>query len=133
MLYLTLKGIHLATIATTIALFLLRSVWAFAGSSRLRMPVMHWLPHVNDSLLLASALATAAVIHQYPFVHSWLTAKILALVVYILLGHITLWRARNNAWRTLWFTSALITFAYIVLVARCHDPRAWLCVQSLLA
>lgn len=133
MLYAVVKGIHLAAIITTITLFLLRSAWAFAGSDKLRMPVMHWLPHVNDTVLLLSALGTAAVIGQYPFVNSWLTAKITALVVYILLGHMTLWRSRNNMQRAFWFSAAILSFVYIVLVARCHDPRAWLCAQSLLA
>lgn len=133
MLFAVLKGIHLTAIATTLVLFLLRSLWAFQGSPRLRMPVMHWLPHVNDTVLLTSAIATAAVIGQYPFVNSWLTAKVLALITYILLGHITLWRSRSNTERAFWFTVAMLSFAYIVLVARCHDPRAWLCAQSLLA
>lgn len=132
-MYPVLKAIHLTAIATTITLFMLRAVWAFQGSARLRMPVMRWLPHANDTVLLASALATAAVLGQYPFVNDWLTAKVLALLAYIVLGHITLWRCRNNQQRALWFTASLASFAYILLVARCHDPRAWLCAQSLLA
>lgn len=132
-MYPVLKAIHLTAIATTITLFMLRTAWAFQGSARLRMPLMRWVPHVNDTVLLASALATAAVLGQYPFVNDWLTAKVLALLAYIVLGHITLWRCRNNTQRALWFTASLACFAYILLVARCHDPRAWLCARSLLA
>lgn len=123
-----LKGIHLAAVAFTLGLFVARSVWAFQGSALLRHPVMRWLPHVSDTVLLFGALGTAAVIGQYPFVNPWLTTKVMALLAYIVLGHITLWRCRNNAQRALWFTASLATLAYIMLVARCHDPRVWVCI-----
>lgn len=123
-----LKGLHLAAVALTLVLFVLRSAWAFQGSPRLRMPLMRWLPHANDTVLLFGALGTAAALGQYPFVNDWLTAKVLALVLYILLGHVTLWRSRNNAERAAWFTASLAVFAYIVMVARCHDPMAWSCI-----
>jgi uncharacterized membrane protein SirB2 len=123
-----LKTIHLATVATTLFLFVLRGVWAFQGSPNLRHPVMRWLPHLNDTVLLGAALGTAALLGQYPFVNDWLTAKVLALVAYIVLGHITLWRARTNTARAVWMTAALAVFAYIMLVARCHDPNVWACI-----
>ncbi len=119
-----LKGIHLAAVALTLILFVLRSIWAFQGSPNLRHPVMRWLPHANDTVLLFGALATAATVGQYPFVNDWLTAKVLALLAYITLGHITLWRCRNNAQRAVAMAASLGVFAYIMLVARCHDPMA---------
>lgn len=127
-MFAVLKGVHLATIALTLTLFLLRAAWAFAGSPRLRAPLVRWLPHANDTVLLASALGTAALLGQYPFVDDWLTAKVLALVAYVLLGHMALWRARSTAERAVWTAAALAAFAYIVLVARCHDPRPWVCI-----
>jgi uncharacterized membrane protein SirB2 len=127
-MYPLLKGIHLATIAATLALFLVRCAWAFQGSPRLRMPLMRWLPHANDTVLLASALGTAALLGQYPFVDDWLTAKVTALVAYVLLGHMALWRSRTNGVRAAWTVAALAAFGYIVLVARCHDPWPWACI-----
>lgn len=121
------KGIHLATVVFTLTLFLLRCLWAFLGSPKLRHPVMRWLPHVNDTLLLSAALGSAWMLGQYPFVNSWLTAKVLALVAYIVLAHITLWRCRGNAQRAVAMTASLGVFIYIMLVARCHDPRVWVC------
>jgi len=122
-----LKGIHLTAVALTLGLFVLRCAWAFRGSPLLRHPVVHWLPHVNDTVLLASALGTAAVLGQYPFVNDWLTAKVAALVGYIVLGHMALWRSRTNVQRAAWMVAALATFAYIMLVARCHAPAVWVC------
>jgi uncharacterized membrane protein SirB2 len=126
-LFFVLKGIHIATVATTLALFLLRSVWAFQASPHLRHPVMRWLPHVNDTVLFGAALGAAAMLGQYPFVNDWLTAKVLALCAYIVLGHMTLWRARTHLERAGWMVAALATFGYIMLVARCHDPNVWAC------
>ena len=122
-----LKGIHVATVAATLFLFVVRDVWAFAGSAKLRQPLMRWLPHANDTVLLLAALGTAAAIGQYPFVDDWLTAKVIALVAYILLGHMALWRSRTNGERAAWTAAALATFFYIMLVARCHDPQPWRC------
>jgi len=54
---------------------------------------------------------------QYPFMQPWLTAKVLALVVYILLGTVALKRGRTKATRTTALVAALAVFAYIVSVA----------------
>lgn len=129
-MFLALKAVHLTTVTLTLLLFLLRSLWAFQGSPLLHHPVIRWLPHVNDTVLFASALATAAAIGQYPFVNDWLTAKVLALILYIVLGHITLWRSRNNRQRAAWLAASLAVFAYILMVAGCHDPRVWVCAGS---
>lgn len=74
-------------------------------------------PHVVDTLLLASAIALAVTVGQYPLVDGWLTAKVLGLVVYIVLGMIALKRGRTRAARIAAFCSALLVFAYIVAVA----------------
>jgi len=126
-----LKATHLTAVALTLLLFLLRVALAFRGSPRLRDPVIYWLPHVNDTVLLGSALGAAFSIGQYPFVDDWLTAKVLALPLYIVLGHIALWRSRNNHERAAWMAASLVVFAYILLVARCHDPRAWACLAAI--
>lgn len=110
----------------TLAFLLLRSAWAFAGSARLRSPVVRTLPHVIDTVLLVSALGAAALLHRYPFVDDWLTAKFFGLLAYIVLGHITLWRVTNNRQRAAALMGTLAVFAYIVLVAISHDPRAGL-------
>ena len=117
---------HVAMVIMTIGFLVLRSVWAFAGSARLKSPVVRTLPHVIDTVLLVSALGTAALLHRYPFVDDWLTAKFFGLLAYIVLGHVTLWRVRNNRQRAAALTATLAVFAYIVLVAISHDPRVGL-------
>ncbi|HEV8096842.1 MAG TPA: SirB2 family protein [Burkholderiales bacterium] len=63
-----------------------------------------------------------------PFVHGWVTAKVLALLAYIGLGVLAL-RGRTSTVRGAAFGAALAVAAYIVAVAVTHDPRgplAWL-------
>jgi len=74
-------------------------------------------PHVVDTVLLASAIALAVTIGQYPLVHGWLTAKLFGLVAYIVLGMVALKRGRTRAARITAFCGALLVFAYIVAVA----------------
>ena len=113
-------------VIATVSLLLIRAQWAFRGSPMLRHPVVRWFPHVVDTLLLASALTAAATLGQFPFLDGWLTAKFFALLAYIILGHITLWRVKNNGQRAAALAATLAVFIYIVAVARCHDPLAGL-------
>lgn len=53
------------------------------------------LPHLIDTVLLASALTLVFWSGQYPFQQSLLTAKLLALLVYIALGTVALKRGKT--------------------------------------
>lgn len=116
------KSVHLATIAVTLALFVLRGVWMITESPRLHARWTRVVPHVNDTLLLASGIGLAFVIGQYPFVHGWLTAKLLALLAYIALGTIALKRGRTRSQRIAAWLAALAVFGYMLAVARAHHP-----------
>jgi len=74
-------------------------------------------PHIIDTLLLISAITLAVISHQYPFVFPWLTAKLVALVLYIVLGTIALKRGPTRSVRVTAFLAAILVFIYIVSVA----------------
>ena len=59
---------------------------------------------------------------QYPFVEPWLTAKLLALLLYIGLGTIALKRGKTKGIRIAAYVGALATFGYIVAVALTRQP-----------
>lgn len=120
------KVIHVSAVIITGSFFLLRGIWMLQGSNLLQHPFVRVAPHVNDTILFVSALTLAVIVGQYPFVSGWLTAKIIGLVVYILLGHVALRRGRNRTERGLAFVGALAVLGYIVAVARCRDPLACL-------
>ncbi|MFZ5791707.1 MAG: SirB2 family protein [Pseudomonadota bacterium] len=122
MTYTLLKQLHLATIAVTLALFLLRGVWMMRESPRLQARWVRIAPHINDTLLLASGIALAALIGQYPLLHGWLTAKLFALIAYIILGTIALKRGKTRRVRIAAWIAALAVFAYMAAVARAHAP-----------
>lgn len=122
MSYFLLKHIHVTCAVISFALFFLRGIWSFNGSPIMRQRWVKIVPHVVDTLLLVSALALAFTIQQYPFVDAWLTAKFFGLVLYILLGTIALKYGKTKAVRVSAWLAALAVFAYIVLVAKQHDP-----------
>lgn len=122
MAYSLLKSFHLATIAITLTLFLLRGVWMMADSPRLQARWVRVAPHVNDTLLLASGFSLAILLGQYPLVNGWLTAKLFALILYIVLGTVALKRGRTRRTRIAAWIAALLVFGYIVAVAVTHDP-----------
>jgi uncharacterized membrane protein SirB2 len=126
MSYLILKNLHLATIAVTLTLFLVRGVWMMTDSPRLQARWVRIVPHANDTLLLASGIALAVLIQQYPLVHGWLTAKVLALIAYIVLGTLALKRGKTKSRRIAAWIAALLVFSYMLAVARAHDPFPFL-------
>ena len=126
MAYSLLKSFHLATIAITLTLFLLRGVWMMADSPRLQARWVRVAPHVNDTLLLASGFSLAILLGQYPLVNGWLTAKFFALILYIVLGTVALKRGRTRRMRIAAWMAALLVFAYIVAVAVTHNPLPFL-------
>lgn len=75
------------------------------------------LPHVNDTILLITGITLAVQLQQYPFVHHWLTVKIVCLLLYILLGMVAMkWRHGQLAGFASWLL-AILVFSFMVSVA----------------
>ena len=121
-LYLLVKYIHVGSVALSIAGFAARGVLMLAGSPLLQARFVRVAPHVIDTVLLASAAWLAWALHQYPFVHGWLTAKVLGLLAYIALGLVALRRGRTKTLRAWAFAGALLAAGYVVAVALTKDP-----------
>ncbi|MFZ6720093.1 SirB2 family protein [Undibacterium sp. Ji49W] len=115
--YVGIKHLHMTCAALSGSLFLLRGIWMLRSSSMLTRRWVRILPHVIDTILLASALTLAMWSGQYPFRQDWLTAKLLALILYIVLGTVALKRGKTPAIRAVALVAALLVFAYIVSVA----------------
>ena len=116
------KAIHVATALISISGFTIRGIWMLMDSPRLRAKWVKVVPHINDTLLLVSAIILAVQMSQVPFVHSWLTAKVLGLLVYIGLGMVALRFGKTKPVKALAFLSAIAVFVYIVLVALTKNP-----------
>ena len=121
-MYIALKFIHIATVILSITGFAIRGVWMLRDSPWRRNKWVKVLPHVNDTLLLVAGIVLAVRIQQYPFVHGWLTAKMLALIAYIVVGAVGLKYGKTRNIRIAAWLSALVIFLYIVLVALTRQP-----------
>lgn len=111
------KHIHLTSVVLTIVFFIVRGIWMMMDSPKLQKKWVRIVPHIIDTVLLASAIGLVITIHQYPFVHGWVTAKLLGVVVYIVLGTIALKSGKTKGARVVAFVAALATLFYIISVA----------------
>lgn len=125
-MYAAFKHIHMLCALISIIGFITRSIWAFQGSALLQKKLVKILPHIVDTLLIISAIVLAVNVQQYPFINNWLTAKVLALVAYIVFGVLTLKKAKNNQQRAIYFVLALSCFFYIAGVAVSKNPAFFL-------
>ncbi len=123
--YATLKLIHVSCVVTSYALFFIRGVWMLRDSSLLHRRWVRIVPHVIDTLLLGSAITLALMLHQYPFVAGWITAKVVALFVYVGLGMVALRFGRTRGERVQAWLAAQVVFIYIVSVALTRNPLPW--------
>lgn len=122
MSFMLLKTIHVSCAITSYILFFLRGIWKMNDSPIMQQRWTKKIPHMVDSLLLATALGLAVTIQQYPFVDAWLTAKVAGLLLYIGLGLIALRFGKTRTARLYAWLAAQVVFFYIVSVAATHNP-----------
>lgn len=121
-MYMGLKHLHMLCAVLSILLFILRGALKLQGLELLRKKFLRIAPHVIDTVLLASAIGLAVLSAQYPFAQGWLTAKVIALVLYIGLGLVVMRFAQTQAMRTVAYVLAIVVFGYILAVARSRTP-----------
>jgi uncharacterized membrane protein SirB2 len=121
--YPQIKWVHVAAVICSGLLFALRGTAQLAGARWTMAAPLRYLSYTIDTTLLTAALMLATVLHQYPFVHAWLTVKVLLLVVYVVLGSFALKRAPTPRVRQICFLAALAVYLFIASVARTHDAR----------
>jgi uncharacterized membrane protein SirB2 len=125
--YSWIKLLHVTCVALSFSLFFGRGLWLFTGTRRALWGWLRIMPHIVDTLLLASGLTLAVFIHQYPFVNSgWLTAKVLGLVAYVAFGMVALHYRRSRLVARAAWVVAMLVFAYIVSVAITKQPMGFL-------
>lgn len=127
--YLALRHLHIACVILSGSLFAFRGLLRIADFAIVNHWAMRIASYLIDIALLAAAILLTLVVHQYPFVHAWLTVKMALLALYIVLGFIALKRARTRHGRVVAFVAALLTFGLMVGVAVKHNPAGWLAAQ----
>jgi uncharacterized membrane protein SirB2 len=125
MLYLSVKTLHMLAAALTISGFMLRGFWMLTESPMLQKRWVRIAPHVVDALFLATGISLIWILSLPVMSQPWLVAKLIAIVIYIVLGAIALRRGRTKQVRVIAFVLALATFAYIVGVALSKSMGSW--------
>lgn len=120
--YSWLKFVHVACAAISFVLFFLRGLWKFTGSAMMQRQWVKIVPHVNDSLLLVAAILMAGSMAHYPGMHRFLTAKVIGVLVYILLGLLAFRWARSRSTQIAAWIAAQLVFFYVVAVALTKAP-----------
>ncbi|WP_448171995.1 SirB2 family protein [Rhizobacter fulvus] len=124
--YSTIKLVHQAAVALSLTGFLARGTASLSGAAWVQHRPARTLPHIIDTVLLASAITLAWKAGLNPVDVPWLLAKLLGLVGYVVLGTVALkarycWRTRAKA-----FAGALAIAAWIVSVAITKSPWGFL-------
>ena len=120
--YLILKHLHVTCVAISYTLFVLRGIWMLNASPRLRQRWVKIAPHINDTVLLLSAVALAVLTHRNPLVETWLAAKIIGLLIYIMLGFVAFRLGKTRRAKvTAWVLEQLV-FAYKIKEKKKKNP-----------
>ncbi|MDH5551718.1 MAG: SirB2 family protein [Nitrosomonas sp.] len=122
MSYALLKMIHVGSIILSYLLFLTRGIWMMQGSANLQQRWVKILPHIIDTVLLTSAIALAVTLQQNPLSDSWLSAKVIGLLLYICLGMVAMRFGKTRQTKIIAWIAAQCVFIYIVLVALTKSP-----------
>jgi len=116
-MYTALKTLHVTCAMLSITGYVIRGMWMMRESPWLGKKWVRVAPHIIDTLLLVAGILLALRIQQYPFVQGWLTAKVLALIAYIVVGAVGLKYGKTRKIRVTAWLAAIAIFGYIVLVA----------------
>ena len=124
--YANLRFIHITCAVVSVSLFVVRATLQFQGHNWRTQIWLRVIPHFNDTVLLGAAVTLAMVSGQYPLEQNWLSAKVIALVVYIVLGWVALRSTVSLAARKVAFVAALISVGYLICVAHTRSPLLWI-------
>lgn len=127
-MYVLVKYVHVISVTLSLAGFFLRGLLMMRDSPLLGARWVKVLPHINDTVLLIAALSLAAMSGQYPFVVGWVTAKVLGVIAYIILGALALREASTRTMRIICWLASLAVFGWIVSVALTRQPLGFLAV-----
>ena len=89
----SVRSLHVAAALTSGALFALRGLAMWRGSSLGMSGPVRWTSYAIDTVLLAAAMTLAYWLRLVPFADRWLTTKIALVILYVVLA------ASASAWR----------------------------------
>lgn len=121
-LYPAFRWTHITCVFFSGTLFVARGIGVLRGATWAMQPGVRRASVLIDSALLSAALMMLYTLQLNPFTVGWLATKIYLLVLYIVLGTFALKRARTPRGRFLCFVAAVLCLGFMVSVARAHHP-----------
>lgn len=106
----------------SILFFMVRAYWSIRVQNLLQQKWVKVLPHLIDTLLLVLGITLMVLLRAWPQHHPWLAVKLLALLLYIVLGTFAIKRGRTAASRAGFALAAILVFAYMLMTAISKDP-----------
>ena len=116
-----LKHTHLTALGISFLLFFVRGYLMMRESPFGKNRALVITPHIVNLLLIGSGISLAVFLHLNPGNQPWLVVKLVALVLYIVLGILTFKHPKLLVRKILWLL-ALLVFAFIVSVAVSKNP-----------
>lgn len=125
-LYPHVKTVHHLSVALSLSLFAARWAGVLVQAGWAMRPRTRLVSVAIDTVLLVAGVALWVLGGWHPWHSPWLGAKLLALVVYVLLGSWALKRARSRKGHLVFGLLALGVAAHMVGMALHHHPAGWL-------
>ncbi len=123
--YSLLKHLHITAAYASLAFFILRAIWSIRENRLLKLSWVKITPHLLDTLLLTLGVTLAVLMSLWPL-PNWLSAKLVGLVIYILLGTVAIKRGSTPRVRLIAAFLAVLVFIYMLGAAHHHHPGSWL-------
>lgn len=121
-MYMMAKHLHLTAVGLSILFFIFRFIWSQFNAEALSKKWVKILPHIIDTVLLASAIWLCVILSQYPLVNAWLTFKVIGVVLYIVFGLFALKKAKTATGRWSFFVASLAVLTATAMVAVTKQP-----------
>lgn len=121
-MYMMAKHLHLTAVALSILFFVFRFIWSQFDASALSKKWVKILPHIIDTILLASAIWLCFILSQFPLVNAWLTFKVIGVILYIVFGLFALKKAKTALARWSFFVAAIAVLMATAMVAVTKQP-----------
>lgn len=121
-----IKHAHIGLALLSGAVFAIRGLAAIAGMRWPHHAAVRITSYVIDTGLLTAALILLTILPGAFFANGWLTAKLVLLVIYVVLGVFAMRRGRTRRARISCYLGALATFGMVYTIARAHHPLGFL-------
>jgi uncharacterized membrane protein SirB2 len=126
-MYAMLKHSHLLIIAIAFIVFFVRGILMLRSAPAASHAFFKIAPHIFYTLLLATGISLVVQLQLSPMAQPWLLAKLIALVVFIVLGVLAFKHPNVTVRKIVWLL-ALVVFVYIASVAMSKNPLGFFAV-----